>query len=143
MGVIMWGLIMDEFEEAFPIPAHWIEWSPSKNRYDCHVGLADSKCSEYNNMFKVWQHQQAKIDEYYETGVALNTETINQRRYILSQSSKINELQNRVDGVSQVLCELKESMDGFKEMDLYDKGCRVAVEYVIADLEKALRGEHD
>lgn len=54
---------MDEFEEAFPIPAHWIEWSSSKNRYDCHVGLADSKCSEYNNMFKVWQHQQAKIDE--------------------------------------------------------------------------------
>ena len=53
-----------------------------------------------------------------------------------------NDLQKRVDGVSQVLCELKESMDGFKEMDLYDKGYRVAVEYVIADLEKALRGEH-
>ena len=54
-----------------------------------------------------------------------------------------NDLQKRVDGVSQVLCELKESMDGFKEMDLYDKGYRVAVEYVIADLEKALRGGHE
>ena len=54
-----------------------------------------------------------------------------------------NDLQKRADGVSQVLCELKESMDGFKEMDLYDKGCRVAVEYVIADLEKALRGAND
>ena len=54
-----------------------------------------------------------------------------------------NDLQKRVDGVSQVLCELKESMDGFKEMDLYDKGYRVTTEYVIADLEKALRGEHE
>ena len=52
-----------------------------------------------------------------------------------------NDLQKRVNAVPQVLCELKESMDGFKEMDLYDKGYRVAVEYVIADLEKALRGE--
>lgn len=48
-------------------------------------------------MEKAFMHQQAKIDEYYETGVALNTETINQRRYILSQSNKINELQKRVD----------------------------------------------
>ena len=47
-----------------------------------------------------------------------------------------------VEAVSQVLCELKESMDGFKEMDLYDKGYRVTTEYVIADLEQALRGEH-
>lgn len=94
-------------------------------------------------MEKAFMHQQAKIDEYYEAGVALNTETINQRRYILSQSNKINELQKRIDAVLQVLCELKESMDGFKEMDLYDKGYRVTTEYVIADLEQALRGEHD
>lgn len=54
-----------------------------------------------------------------------------------------NDLQKRVDGVSQVLCELKESMYGFKEMDLYDKGYRVTTEYVIADLEQALRGGHE
>lgn len=54
-----------------------------------------------------------------------------------------NDLQKRVDGISQVLCELKESMDGFKEMDLYDKGYRVTTEYVIADLEQALRGGHE
>ena len=94
-------------------------------------------------MEKAFMHQQAKIDEYYETGVALNTETINQRRYILSQSNKINELQKRIDAVLQVLCELKKSLKDFQEMDLYDKGYRVAVEYVIADLEKALRGGHE
>jgi hypothetical protein len=94
-------------------------------------------------MEKAFMHQQAKIDEYYETGVALNTETINQRRYILSQSNKINELQKRIDAVLQVLCELKKSLKDFQEMDLYDKGYRVTTEYVIADLEQALRGAND
>lgn len=47
----------------------------------------------------------------------------------------------QVEAVSQVLCELKESMIDFQEMDLYDKGHRVTTEYVIADLEEALRGE--
>ena len=45
----------------------------------------------------------------------------------------------QVEAVSQVLCELKESLKDFQEMDLYDKGYRVTTEYVIADLEQALR----
>ena len=53
------------------------------------------------------------------------------------------EKKKQVEAVSQVLCELKESLKDFQEMDLYDKGYRVAVEYVIADLEKALRGTND
>lgn len=50
------------------------------------------------------------------------------------------EKKKEVEAVSQVLCELKESLRGFQEMDLYDKGHRVTTEYVIADLEQALRG---
>lgn len=49
----------------------------------------------------------------------------------------------QVEAVSQVLCELKESLKDFQEMDLYDKGHRVTTEYVIADLEQALRGAND
>lgn len=49
----------------------------------------------------------------------------------------------QVEAVSQVLCELKESLKDFQEMDLYDKGYRVTTEYVIADLEQALRGAND
>ena len=48
----------------------------------------------------------------------------------------------QVEAVSQVLCELKESLKDFQEVDLYDKGYRVTTEYVIADLGQALRGEH-
>ena len=53
------------------------------------------------------------------------------------------EKKKRVEAVSQVLCELKESLKDFQEMDLYDKGHRVTTEYVIADLEQALRGAND
>ena len=50
------------------------------------------------------------------------------------------EKKKQVEAVSQVLCELKESLKDFQEMDLYDKGYRVTTEYVIADLKQALRG---
>ncbi|WP_257226061.1 hypothetical protein [Acinetobacter sp. YH16038] len=53
------------------------------------------------------------------------------------------EKKKQVEAVSQVLCELKESLRGFQEMDLYDKGHRVTTEYVIADLEQALRGGYE
>ena len=61
----------------------------------------------------------------------------------MHQQAKIDELQKQVEAVSQVLCELKESLKDFQEMDLYDKGYRVTTEYVIADLEKTLRGGHE
>ena len=88
-----------------------------------------------------FQSQQAQIDELKHQK-SLQELAINQISQANQEWQRINsDLQKRVDGVSQVLCELKESMDGFKEMDLYDKGHRVTTEYVIADLEKALRGE--
>ena len=88
-----------------------------------------------------FQSQQAQIDELKHQK-SLQELAINQISQANQEWQRINsDLQKRVDGVSQVLCELKESMDGFKEMDLYDKGYRVTTEYVIADLEQALRGE--
>ena len=90
-----------------------------------------------------FQSQQAQIDELKHQK-SLQELAINQISQANQEWQRINsDLQKRVDGVSQVLCELKESMDGFKEMDLYDKGYRVTTEYVIADLEQALRGEHE
>lgn len=92
---------------------------------------------------RVRDEQQAQIDELKHQK-SLQELAINQISQANQEWQRINsDLQKRVDGVSQVLCELKESMDGFKEMDLYDKGYRVTTEYVIADLEKALRGTND
>ncbi len=53
------------------------------------------------------------------------------------------EKKKQVEAVSQVLCELNESLKDFQEMDLYDKGHRVTTEYVISDLKQALRGAND
>ena len=76
-----------------------------------------------------WNHQQATIDN-------LKTQLNNMEACYI-------QVKKEVGAVSQVLCELKESLKDFQEMDLYDKGYRVTTEYVIADLEQALRGAND
>lgn len=76
-----------------------------------------------------WNHQQAIIDDL--------------KAQLNNMEACYIEKKKEVEAVSQVLCELKESLRGFQEMDLYDKGHRVTTEYVIADLEQALRGGHE
>ncbi|MEG2267285.1 MAG: hypothetical protein RSC68_23525 [Acinetobacter sp.] len=51
-----------EFEKAFPVPAHWIEFDGKSNKYYCPF-VADATASEYQSKWVVWQHQQAKVDE--------------------------------------------------------------------------------
>ncbi|MCH7307815.1 hypothetical protein MMO38_06630 [Acinetobacter sp. NIPH 1852] len=51
-----------EFEKTFRVPAHWIEFDEKSNKYYCPY-VADAKASEYQSMWKVWQHQQSKVDE--------------------------------------------------------------------------------
>ncbi|MGQ0977819.1 hypothetical protein ACT4V8_04205 [Acinetobacter baumannii] len=52
----------EEFEKAFPIPAHWIEFDEKANRYYCPY-VADATASTYQSKWVVWQHQQAKVEE--------------------------------------------------------------------------------
>lgn len=76
-----------------------------------------------------WNHQQAIIDDL--------------KAQLNNMEACYIEKKKQVEAVSQVLCELKESLKDFQEMDLYDKGHRVTTEYVIADLKQALRGDND
>ncbi|GEM_PF-5570584 len=68
-------------------------------------------------------------------------------RHLLTkyQSTKAMEMSSSkiLSRIDQILNDLSESVKDFKEMDLYDKGYRVAVVCVIGDLEKALRGADD
>ena len=57
------------------------------------------------------------------------------------QQSKIEGLEKKLNTVTDLLNNLKTERKDFKEFDPYDKGYRVAVGYIIQDLEKALRGE--
>ena len=83
----------------------------------------------YSEDYKMWNHQQAIIDN-------LKAQLNNMEACYIGKKKQ-------VEAVSQVLCELKESLKDFQEVDLYDKGYRVTTEYVIADLEQALRGAND
>lgn len=106
-----------------------------KNKYPSDyllmkVRYPNQELSElYSDQFEVWQHQQAIID--------------NLKAQLNNMEACYIEKKKQVEAVSQVLCELKESLKDFQEMDLYDKGHRVTTEYVIADLKQALRGAND
>ncbi|MGQ1657358.1 hypothetical protein ACT4Y9_18500 [Acinetobacter baumannii] len=52
----------EEFEKAFPVPAHWIEYDEKSNRYYCPY-VADATASTYQSKWVVWQHLQAKVEE--------------------------------------------------------------------------------
>ncbi|MCO1650061.1 hypothetical protein M4D47_02795 [Acinetobacter baumannii] len=52
----------EEFQKAFPVPTHWIEFDEKANRYYCPY-VADSTASKYQSQWVVWQHQQAKVEE--------------------------------------------------------------------------------
>lgn len=44
-----------EFEKAFPVPAHWIEYCEKLNKYYCPYG-ADGVANLYQAQWEVWQH---------------------------------------------------------------------------------------
>ena len=101
-----------------------------------------------------WNHQQAKIEKLENElsttkqvlGNVIDMEVAkvdNLKTQLNNMEACYIEKKKQVEAVSQVLCELKESLKDFQEMDLYDKGHRVTTEYVIADLEQALRGAND
>ena len=100
------------------------EWMGKK----CSV-IQSAYGEEYIAAQEAWDFQQAKID--------------NLKAQLNNMEACYIEKKKQVEAVSQVLCELKESLKDFQEMDLYDKGHRVTTEYVIADLEQALRGAND
>lgn len=111
---------MSEYENWFSVRFPNIQATIDQSN-DQESKLLKLACKE------VWQHQQAEIDDL--------------RSQLNNMEACYIEKKKQVEAVSQALCELKESLKDFQEMDLYDKGHRVTTEYVIADLEQALRGE--
>lgn len=51
-----------QFEKAFPIPAHWIEFDEKRNKYYCPY-VADAEAYEYQAKWEVWQERQSEIDQ--------------------------------------------------------------------------------
>lgn len=78
----------EEFQKAFPIPAHWIEFDEKTNRYYCPY-IADAKAYEYQAQWVVWQNQQAKVLELKEKvqnvlDIIDNAKKLNSDNYLIT-----------------------------------------------------------
>ena len=138
-----------------------IDYEELRDQFDRHEEIFGKRYvtfSDFEKEFELWQacwnHQQAKIEKLENElsttkqvlGNVIDMEVAkvdNLKTQLNNMEACYIEKKKQVEAVSQVLCELKESLKDFQEMDLYDKGHRVTTEYVIADLEQALRGEHE
>ena len=138
-----------------------IDYEELRDQFDRHEEIFGKRYvpfSDFEKEFELWQacwnHQQAKIEKLENElsttkqvlGNVIDMEVAkvdNLKAQLNNMEACYIEKKKQAEAVSQVLCELKESLKDFQEMDLYDKGHRVTTEYVIADLEKALRGAND
>lgn len=98
----------EEFEKAFSIPAHWIEFDEKANRYYCPY-VADATASEYQSKWVVWQRQQEKVEELKRRNQFLSDNVkemgdkhIRDSDLINQQAEMLGELQKRVDAALQV-----------------------------------------
>ena len=158
---------MSEFEKWFKTTEAY-KMMEEQNYFKMNLFFFVTARNQYSHSgvqvaYLTWQHQQAEIDRlssvldertkewlqaiecgtYFENvAKPLKAENDSLKTQLNNMEACYIGKKKQVEAVSQVLCELKESLKDFQEMDLYDKGYRVTTEYVIADLEQALRGEH-
>ncbi|WP_149933063.1 hypothetical protein [Acinetobacter baumannii] len=133
----------EEFQKAFPIPAHWIEFDEKANRYYCPY-VADATASTYQSKWVVWQHQQAKVEEL-QTQLSLQRQRVKAFEEELTSSRNYgDELQKRVDAATRkwiavtsiaTTCPNQLPDEFFQKLDeLHDALCGY-------ELEQALKGE--
>ncbi|MGO1061702.1 hypothetical protein [Acinetobacter lwoffii] len=142
-------------EKAFMHQQAEIDWLSSVLDERTKEWLQAIECGTYfENVAKPLKEEndslRVQLSLQRDRNKALEAELTNSRNYSDDLHEQLNNMEacyiekkKQVEAVSQVLCELKESLKDFQEMDLYDKGYRVTTEYVIADLEQALRGAND
>lgn len=122
VGMFEMDKCREDFQKAFPIPAHWIEFDEKTNRYYCPY-VADATASAYQSQWVVWQHQQAKVEEL--------------QTLYTQQGINMLKMQKRVDVLTQTMEEVLEEMKyptaTFEEVIV----CGVKV------LEQALKGGGD
>lgn len=130
----------EEFQKAFPIPAHWIEFDEKANRYYCPY-VADATASTYQSKWVVWQHQQAKVEELK---ASHHGEVIGHEVHFKKIKQERDELQTLYIQQGINMLKLQKRVD--KALELMQKPVIVGepTNYVCArfkELEQALKGE--
>lgn len=146
----------EEFQKAFPIPAHWIEFDEKANRYYCPY-VADATASTYQSKWVVWQHQQAKVEELQHRNQMLNDNIKEQGQKLVYQNEVIEKQAEKLLGLRDEKAELQKQVDAaLKKLDkrrdelwskwkwqadMQDQGAANAFEEAYWILEQALKGE--
>ncbi|HIE4459338.1 TPA: hypothetical protein ACXNAH_003539 [Acinetobacter nosocomialis] len=122
----------EDFQKAFPIPAHWIEFDEKTNRYYCPY-VADATASAYQSQWVVWQHQQAKVEELEQELESERAEQIKGYSKISDLRLEREELQKRVDQQGLIIAKaMSIASDLQKSWSMFEIGKK---------LEQALKGE--
>ncbi len=149
----------EEFQKAFPIPAHWVEFDEKTNRYYCPY-VADATASKYQSQWVVWQHLYEKMGELETAIDSLSDENAHFRNKKWDQNEDFTKLQAKVDELQKQLSEYMFVADTLDEMYVkevqksdelqtrVDKAIRLLVEAELYQSEpnidlavKALKGE--
>ncbi|MEN8395973.1 hypothetical protein ABFO98_17525 [Acinetobacter baumannii] len=85
----------EEFQKAFPIPAHWIEFDEKTNRYYCPY-VADATASKYQSQWVVWQHLYEKMGGLETAIDSLSDENAHFRNKKWDQNEDFTKLQAKV-----------------------------------------------
>lgn len=140
VGMFEMDKCREDFQKAFPIPAHWIEFDEKANRYYCPY-VADATASTYQSKWVVWQHQQAKVEELK---ASHHGEVIGHEVHFKKIKQERDELQTLYIQQGINMLKLQKRVD--KALELMQKPAIVGepTNYVCArfkELEQALKGE--
>lgn len=137
----------EEFQKAFPIPAHWVEFDEKTNRYYCPY-VADATASKYQSQWVVWQHLYEKMGELETAIDSLSDENAHFRNKKWDQNEDFTKLQAKVEELQTLY-----TQQGINMLKLQKRVDAVIIEIenmylsgaigfdTVKKLEQALKGE--
>lgn len=129
----------EEFQKAFPIPAHWVEFDEKTNRYYCPY-VADATASKYQSQWVVWQHLYEKMGELETAIDSLSDENAHFRNKKCDQNEDFTKLQAKVEELQTLYTQQGINMLKLqKRVDAALKETQFALQYV----EDDMRGNHE
>ncbi|MBR7723730.1 hypothetical protein KC095_01880 [Acinetobacter nosocomialis] len=140
VGMFEMDKCREDFQKAFPIPAHWIEFDEKTNRYYCPY-VADATASAYQSQWVVWQHQQAKVEELQRRNQMLNDNIKEQGQKLVYQNEVIETQAEKLLGLRDEKAELQKRVDAviIEIENMYLSG---AIGFdTVKKLEQVLKGE--
>ncbi|EHU1763514.1 hypothetical protein AYA84_RS19995 [Acinetobacter baumannii] len=137
----------EEFEKAFPIPAHWVEFDEKTNRYYCPY-VADATASKYQSQWVVWQHLYEKMGELETAIDSLSDENAHFRNKKWDQNEDFTKLQAKVEELETLytqqginMLKMQKRVDAAQKL-IDDWNCGgVHIFDLLDELEQALKGE--